>query len=70
MRWLLCCVHAARQALQVALHTGRPALELREVFFGQAIEPERQGFVTEFLGHRISPLLSAASTQLPRRGKS
>jgi hypothetical protein len=39
MRRLLRRRHAARQALQVTLHTGRRALELREVFFGQTIQP-------------------------------
>src|SRR5580693_1092045 len=56
MCWLLRCGHAARQALQVALHTGRPALELREVFFGQTIEPERADLVTKLLGHRVLSL--------------
>jgi hypothetical protein len=48
------------QALQVTLHAGRRPLELFEVFVSQTIEPERAGLVTEFLGHRISLLLSAA----------
>src|SRR5271166_5068539 len=56
MRWFLRCGHAARQALQVALHTGRRALELREVFFGQTIEPERADLVTKLLGHRVLSL--------------
>ena len=45
--------HAARQTLQVTLHDGRRALELREMFVGQTIEPERAGFVAKILGHRM-----------------
>jgi hypothetical protein len=66
---LLRCRHGTRQALQVALHTGRRALELREVLFGQTVEPECAGLVTKLLVHRISLLLSAALAQLPP-GKS
>jgi hypothetical protein len=52
MRWLLRRRHAARQALQVTLHSGRRPLKLLEVFFGQTIKSECAGLVTEFLGHR------------------
>src|SRR5947209_19706268 len=57
MRRLLRRRHAARYALQVTLHAGRRALKLLQVFVSQTIEPERAGLITEFLGHRISPLL-------------
>jgi hypothetical protein len=40
MRWLLRRRHAARQALQVTLHSGRRPLKLLEVFFGQTIKSE------------------------------
>jgi hypothetical protein len=59
MRRLLRHRHAARQALQVALHTGRRALELHEVFFGQPIKPECAGLVTKLLVHRMLSLASA-----------
>src|SRR5580704_5529224 len=65
MRGLLRRRHAARQALQVTLHTGRRPLELLEVFCGQTIKPERAGLVTEFLGHRMPPLPAAASAPRP-----
>src|SRR6516225_2944543 len=32
------------------------AFELRKMFFGQTVEPERAGLVTEFLGHRCYPI--------------
>src|SRR6516162_4000830 len=51
MRRLLRGPHTARQALQVTFHTCRRALELRKVFFGQTVEPERAGLVTEFFSH-------------------
>jgi hypothetical protein len=59
MRRLLRHRHSARQALQVTLHTGRRALELREVFFGQPIEPECAGLVTKLLVHRMLSLACA-----------
>jgi hypothetical protein len=45
MRWLLRRRHAARQALQVTLHSGRRPLKLLEVFFGQTIKSECAGLV-------------------------
>jgi hypothetical protein len=59
MRRLLRHRHAARQAPQMALHTGGRALELREVFFGQPIEPECADLVTKLLVHRVLSLASA-----------
>jgi hypothetical protein len=56
MRRLLRCRDAARQAPQVTLHTRRRALELSEVFFGQTIEPECAGLITEFFAHRMQSL--------------
>src|SRR6476620_5013407 len=61
MRRLLRRRHSARQALQVTLHTGRRALELREVFLGQTIEPERADLVTKLLVHRMLSLLPRCS---------
>src|ERR1700751_1211490 len=46
--------HAARQALQMALHTGGRALKLFEVLFGQTIEPECPGLVTKLLVHLMA----------------
>jgi hypothetical protein len=71
----LCRRHAPRQALQVALHTGRRTLELLKMFVGQAIEPECAGLVTKFIGHRMlylvflskSPDALAPARRLSRR---
>jgi hypothetical protein len=59
MRRLLRHRHAARQAPQMTLHTSRRSLELREVFFGQPIEPKCAGLVTKLLVHRMLSLASA-----------
>jgi hypothetical protein len=59
MRRLLRRRHAAWQALQVTLHTGRRTLELREVFFGQPIETECAGLVTKLLVQRMLSHASA-----------